>query len=381
MEGFAEAVIDWFHVHGRHDLPWQAERSPYRVWVSEVMLQQTRVDTVVRYFARFIERFPDVASLAAADADQVLHLWTGLGYYSRVRNLHAAAKTIVATHHGQVPNTLAGLTSLAGIGRSTAGAILALAFGKSAAILDANVKRVLARCFAIEGYPADSRTAATLWQLAEQLVPREPAGVSNTKRLASGVARTMEAARPTGSGNQVAAYTQGMMDLGAGLCTHRQPACPNCPLHDRCLARARDQIALYPGRKPARKLPVRTVTMFVLQDRAGRILLEKRPPNGVWGSLYSLPQVDGREETRLPAGLPHVRLQDGQPEHLASMRHGFTHFLLDISPVRYQVAETGPGVADSNRWLWYSSAEPVEVGLAAPAKKLLAAMAATRDTP
>jgi len=358
-DSFADAVIDWFEIHGRQDLPWQADPSPYRVWVSEIMLQQTRVGTVIPYFRRFMARFPDVAALAAADIDQVLHLWTGLGYYARARNLHKAARTIVEEHGGRFPDTLAELERLSGIGRSTAGAILALAHGRRAPILDGNVKRVLARCFAIEGYPGNGKTRSELWALAERLLQH---WLDDSH---------------TGSGrNRIAAYTQGMMDLGATLCTRTNPDCPQCPLQHRCLARQRGEIDRYPGRKPAKILPVRSVTMFILQDSEGRVLLEKRPPNGIWGSLYSLPQVETHDGApTLPANLSGLRLANEPHSELPPFSHSFTHFQLDITPLHYRLAQTVSAVADSGRWLWYSIADPAEVGLAAPVRKLLAALA------
>lgn len=390
MDGFADTVIDWFEEHGRHDLPWQPNPTPYRVWVSEIMLQQTRVGTVIPYFERFMARFPDVAALAAADIDQVLHLWTGLGYYARARNLHKAARTLVEEHGGGFPDTVEELERLRGIGRSTAGAILALAHGKRAPILDGNVKRVLARCFAIDGYPGDSKTQAKLWQLAERLLPRKvERGIGDTHRTWDIHARKTGRIR-----HPITAYTQGMMDLGATLCSRTNPDCPRCPLRDRCLARRRGEIDLYPGRKPARTLPVRSVTMFILQDREGRVLLEKRPPNGIWGSLYSLPQVEKPNQNSgdthaspaaniadmdLPAELsgPGPGPAHESPVELPPIRHGFTHFQLDIAPVLCKVNQKASTVADSDRWLWYSIAKPVEVGLAAPVRKLLAALAAT----
>ena len=325
-DGFADAVIDWFEIHGRQDLPWQADPSPYRVWVSEIMLQQTRVGTVIPYFRRFMARFPDVAALAAADIDQVLHLWTGLGYYARARNLHKAARTIVEEHGGRFPDTLAELDQLSGIGRSTAGAILALAHGRRAPILDGNVKRVLARCFAVEGYPGGSKTRSELWVLAERLLPHR---LSDSR---------------TGSGrSRIGAYTQGMMDLGATLCTRTNPDCPQCPLQPRCLARQRGETDRYPGKKPAKTLPVHSVIMLILQDAEGRVLLEKRPPNGIWGSLYSLPQIETHDGTpTLPAGLPGLRLANESPAELPPIRHGFTHFEIELLVA---VAETEGGVA------------------------------------
>lgn len=358
-DGFADAVIDWFETHGRRDLPWQANPTPYRVWVSEIMLQQTRVGTVIPYFQRFMARFPDVAALAAAEIDQVLHLWTGLGYYARARNLHKAARTIVEKHGGRFPDTVEELERLSGIGRSTAGAILTLAHGRPAPILDGNVKRVLARCFAVAGYPGSGKTRSELWALAERLLPCQ----SDESR--AGSAR-----------NRIAAYTQGMMDLGATLCTRTNPDCPQCPLQHCCLARRRGETDRYPGKKPPRKLPVRSVTMFILQDSEGQVLLEQRPPDGVWGSLYSFPQTETRDGTpTLPAGLPGLRLANEAPSELPPIRHGFTHFQLDITPLHYKLAQTASAVADSGRWLWYSIADPAEVGLAAPVRKLLATLA------
>ena len=401
-DGFADAVIDWFKKHGRHDLPWQTDPTPYRVWVSEIMLQQTRVGTVIPYFERFMGRFPDVAALAAADIDQVLHLWTGLGYYARARNLHKAARTIVDAHGGRFPDTVEELERLSGIGRSTAGAILALAHGRRAPILDGNVKRVLARCFAVDGYPGNGKTQAKLWKLAERLLPDSTGQTGDTHESIEDTHRTKDThATKAGGirGNPITAYTQGMMDLGATLCSRTNPDCPHCPLRDRCLARLHGEIDRYPGKKPARALPIRSVTMFILQGSEGHVLLEKRPPSGIWGSLYSLPQIEKSHQNsgdthaspsgdthaspapniadlKLPAELSGLRLAHESPVELPPIRHGFTHFQLDITPVLYKVNQTASSVADSNRWLWYSIVEPVEVGLAAPVRKLLATLAA-----
>lgn len=376
LDRFADSVISWFESHGRHDLPWQTDPSPYRVWVSEIMLQQTQVGTVFPYYQRFMARFPDVATLARADIDQVLHLWTGLGYYARARNMHKAARAIVETCRGRFPDTVEELIQLSGIGRSTAGAILALAHHRPAPILDGNVKRVLARCFAVEGYPGNSKVQSELWALAERLLPRQ-----------------MDDSRGGRIRSRIAAYTQGMMDLGATLCTRGNPDCLRCPLQSRCLAWQRGEIDRYPGKKPAKALPVRSVTMFILQDHEGRVLLEKRPPNGVWGSLYSLPEVDhGKDGTHgrpppnsvratggrptcvaltLPSGLPVLRFENEPPHQLEPITHGFTHFKLNIVPLRLRVESVESGAADSDRWLWYSIDDPAEVGLAAPVKRLL----------
>ncbi len=447
LAGFVDCMVAWSETHGRHDLPWQFDPSPYRVWVSEIMLQQTRVGTVIPYFQRFMARFPDVGALAAADIDQVLHLWAGLGYYARARNLHRAARTVVAKYGGKIPRSLAQLTSLSGIGRSTAGAILALGHDQPAPILDGNVNRVLARCFAVAGYPGNSKTLSELWALAEELAaqlagdanPLEPRG-GNTQnsdkhpKLRAWAIHPESAQKPqgrkrdtntsvkrAGSGvdgvrsgrarSRIAAYTQGMMDLGATLCTRTKPDCSNCPLRERCLARRQGEVERYPGKKPARNLPVRAVTMFIIHDRQGRVLLEKRPSEGIWGSLYSLPQIETRDGTptlgiygtatatgdgtpasniqalpeptaslvklKLPIKPAQLDFADDAVTALPRLRHGFTHFQLDISPVLCEVEVVGAAVADSDRWLWYSIDNPAEVGLAAPVQKLLAALAAS----
>ncbi|MEX2469177.1 MAG: A/G-specific adenine glycosylase [Pseudohongiellaceae bacterium] len=339
---FADKVLTWFDQHGRHDLPWQSDPTPYRVWVSEIMLQQTQVSTVIPYYQRFTARFPDVAALAAADSDQVLHLWTGLGYYARARNLHAAAQWVVDEHGGRFPDSVEALEALPGIGRSTAGAIFALATDKRAPILDGNVKRVLTRYHGIEGWPEQSAVKNRLWELAETLTP--------TRR--------------------VAAYTQAMMDLGATVCTRTRPACPHCPLNRGCAARAHDLTAQIPGRKPKKTLPVKTVTMFIIQNGDGEVLLEKRPPSGIWGGLYSLPEGPADAERPAFEGLT-VRTREART--LAPLRHTFSHYHLDIKPL-HLATRSATGVAESDRWLWYPLDHSLEVGLAAPVKKLLAGL-------
>ncbi|MGI9250363.1 MAG: A/G-specific adenine glycosylase [Pseudohongiellaceae bacterium] len=345
---FAHKLLAWYDEHGRHDLPWQinsSSPSPYSVWVSEVMLQQTQVSTVIPYYERFMARYPDVAALAAADVDQVLHLWTGLGYYARARNLHRAAAVIMDEHGGTFPQDVEQLAALPGIGRSTAGAIAALAMNIRAPILDGNVKRVLSRVFAIAGYPEQSQVKNTLWQLAESLLPHE----------------------------RVADYTQAIMDLGSLVCTRKQPLCAACPLQSDCKASKADAVDKLPERKPSRQLPVKSVTMFIVQNETGAVLLEKRPPSGVWGSLYSFPETPGnsKQQPELPT-LPiqaNRKISTKSPA-LPPMRHTFSHYHLDIQPLRLQASAT-PEVAESKRWLWYPLDNSVEVGLAAPVKKLL----------
>ncbi|MGB1880849.1 MAG: A/G-specific adenine glycosylase, partial [Gammaproteobacteria bacterium] len=261
----AARVIAWFEQHGRRDLPWQHPRTPYRVWLSEIMLQQTQVQTVVPYFIAFTERFPSLPALAAADIDAVLHLWSGLGYYSRARNLHRAARLVVEQHDGELPDSVEALEALPGIGRSTAAAIVAQAWDRPAAILDGNVKRVLARYHAEPGWPGDSAVLRRLWTLAEAHLP--------TTRACD--------------------YTQAMMDLGATVCTRSRPACPACPLREDCSARASDSQTRYPGPRPRRTLPERQTTFLILIDDHNRLLLERRPPAGIWGGLWCFPELGG----------------------------------------------------------------------------------------
>ena len=262
MDWFAERLLTWFHGHGRRDLPWQRNINAYRVWVSEIMLQQTQVKTVIPYYERFMARFPTVHDLAGAELDDVLHHWTGLGYYARGRNLHGAARVIVDDHGGELPPSVEELAALPGIGRSTAGAIAAIAGGVRAPILDGNVKRVLARFHAVSGYPGEAAVAKTLWGLADEHTPDR----------------------------RVADYTQAIMDLGATLCTRSRPGCSNCPVAERCQALAADQIDRYPGRKPKKEKPVRAARMFIVHDGEGACLLERRPDEGIWGGLWTPPE-------------------------------------------------------------------------------------------
>ncbi|HEY5717182.1 MAG TPA: A/G-specific adenine glycosylase [Motiliproteus sp.] len=335
---FQRAVLDWFDQHGRKDLPWQQPITPYRVWVSEIMLQQTQVGTVIPYFERFMTAFPSLESLAAAPIDQVLHHWTGLGYYARARNLHRAAQQVMAEHGGELPGLAQELETLPGIGRSTAGAIAAIAQGERAAILDGNVKRVLARFYAIPGWPGKSEVLNRLWQLAEQNTPAE----------------------------RVADYTQAMMDLGATCCTRARPNCESCPLNAGCAAYAERDPSRYPGAKPRRSLPQRQCWVLFAEDADGRILLEQRPPAGIWGGLWSLPQFESEAQLRQAAGLaPAVG------EALAPLRHTFSHFQLQIQPLRVAAdALQWPAVRDAAQ-CWYSVAEPVAIGLATPIKSLI----------
>lgn len=344
-EGFAERVLAWFDQHGRSGLPWQNPATPYRVWVSEVMLQQTQVTTVIPYFERFMERFPDIESLAEAPVDDVLHLWSGLGYYARARNLHRAAQQLVADHGGEFPDDIDSVRALPGIGRSTAAAILSLAKGRAHAILDGNVKRVLARHAAVDGWPGRASVERELWGLAEARTPSE----------------------------RVAAYNQAMMDLGALVCLRRQPRCGVCPVATDCEARQQGNPEAYPARKPAPAKPVRRTRMLLLV-RDGRVLLVQRPPAGVWGGLWCPPEcdpeVDVERHCRDALGLD---VADIQP--WSTLRHTFSHFHLDIEPVQASViGSQRDAVMEGEGSVWYNIASPQAKGLAAPVSRLIAGL-------
>ncbi|WP_422141576.1 A/G-specific adenine glycosylase [Vreelandella salicampi] len=336
---FQKRLLAWFDQHGRHDLPWQSPRTPYRVWVSEIMLQQTQVATVIDYFNRFMARFPTLDALARAPQDEVLHLWTGLGYYARARNLHKAAQVALAEHGGELPvESEEALIALPGIGRSTAGAIIAQSTGKRAVILDGNVKRSLTRLHAVPGWPGRPAVERKLWSLADYYTP--------AKRLAD--------------------YTQAMMDFGATLCKRGQPACVACPFSDVCLAFAHGEVQHYPESKPKKALPTRQTFMLLLQDAKGRVWLEQRPPSGLWGGLWSLPQFDTQQALD-----DWVAMHTVAPQHEPArpvFTHTFSHFRLEISP-QPVVCTTLTGVRENG--VWYDLNDPPELGLAAPVKRLL----------
>lgn len=339
----AGPLLAWHEHHGRHDLPWQIDPSPYRVWISEVMLQQTQVATVIPYFERFIGRFPTIDRLAAAEQDEVLALWSGLGYYARARNLHRAARVVMEAHGGRFPETLEAAMTLPGIGRSTAGAILALACGQRHPILDGNAKRVLCRYFGIEGWPGRSATERQLWSLAEEQTPD----------------------------CQTARYTQAIMDLGATVCRRGKPDCGRCPLAYTCIARLHDRQSELPAPRPRRSRPTRQIAMLLLLDDEDRVLLLRRPPSGVWGGLWSLPEIPRGDD---PVGWCREVLACGaRPRSdLAPVKHGFTHFELDILP-RVLDLEAPPGrVMDADDWLWYNPRAPHQIGLPAVVDRLLA---------
>ncbi|MGD9985018.1 MAG: A/G-specific adenine glycosylase, partial [Porticoccaceae bacterium] len=347
---FSARLLAWFDQHGRHDLPWQREPSPYRVWLSEIMLQQTQVGTVIPYFERFVAAFPDVAALAAAPIDSVLHHWTGLGYYARARNLHRTARMLTEQYGGQFPIALDELTALPGIGRSTAGAIVAIAFGQRAAILDGNVKRVLARHGAIAGWPGQADVARQLWEIAERLTPTE----------------------------RVADYTQAIMDLGATLCTRTRPACDRCPVRTDCRARGEGAPEQYPGRQSKAATPIRETLFLILRNPTGEVLLEQRPPTGIWGGLWSFPECAPATDIEIHCDALGYRALDWQAG--LPRRHLFSHYRLDYTPVEVAVAPRF-AVADGDTRRWVLPAAPGALGLPAPAKKLLAELADTSATP
>ncbi|TAM13016.1 MAG: A/G-specific adenine glycosylase [Nevskiaceae bacterium] len=341
---YAERLLVWYDRAGRHDLPWQKPRTPYRVWLAEIMLQQTQVATVIPYFQHFIARFPDVQALAAAAPDEVLAAWSGLGYYARARNLHAAARRIVGELGGNWPQTLDGWLALPGIGRSTAGAVLAQAFGQRHAILDGNVRRVLARHTGIAGWPGVPAVARELWTVAEQRLPH--------RRLAD--------------------YTQAQMDLGALLCTARNPRCAECPVAADCVALRENHVAQLPTPRPRRERPRRVLELLLVGDGNGRWLLERRPPAGIWGGLWCPPLVETAQQRQawcVARGITVSRWR-----RLAAVEHGFTHFQLEMRPRVACLTTAGRGARaadDAARWLTVD--EVLALGLPAPVRRLFVA--------
>ena len=347
MDWFAKHLLAWFQQHGRKDLPWQANINPYRVWVSEIMLQQTQVATVVGYYQRFMQRFPDVPSLAQAEIDEVLHLWTGLGYYARGRNLHKSAQIILAEHNGQLPHDQQQLEALPGIGRSTAGAIRAISMDQRGVILDGNVKRVLARFHAVEGHYSQAAVSKALWQLAEKHTPDQ----------------------------SVAAYTQGIMDLGATVCLRSRANCQVCPLRKRCQALATDRVTELPTKKKSAPKPVRQARFFIVSLPDQQILLEQRPQSGIWGGLCNPPERPTQTSTEsfLQSQGIHVndvlQQRDGPP-----FRHTFSHFHLDIQPT-YISLKRQPNMLQEGEQRWVSLTRLRDsdeaIGLSAAALRLL----------
>ncbi|NEV62026.1 A/G-specific adenine glycosylase [Thiorhodococcus minor] len=339
---FAQRLLHWRDRHGRTDLPWQRDRTPYRVWVSEIMLQQTQVAVVIPYFERFMARFPGLIELAEADLEGVLAHWSGLGYYARARNLHRAAREIRDQHGGCFPTDLAAVQALPGIGRSTAGAILSLACGQRHPILDGNVKRVLTRHFGIEGWPGKSDVLARLWGLAEGCTPAE----------------------------RVGDYNQGMMDLGATICTRHRPACQDCPVGKSCLARAQGRQSELPAPKPPKALPTRATLMLAVRNADGEILMEQRPPTGIWGGLWSLPEV-AAETTPEQWCLTHFGAKPSQVEMLPQRRHTFSHYRLIIQVAALRVETTPNAIGERSDLRWEPIANAQQLGLPAPVSRIL----------
>jgi A/G-specific adenine glycosylase len=344
LDFFAARLLAWFEAHGRHDLPWQLDATPYRVWISEIMLQQTQVRTVIPYYERFVARFPDVAGLAAAPLDAVLAHWSGLGYYARARNLHRAAGLVVETHGGALSKSHDELVRLPGIGRSTAAAILALSSGQRQAILDGNVKRVLARFHAIVGWPGNTAVAKELWQRADEHTPS----------------------------SRVAEYTQAIMDLGATVCVRGQPECGRCPVVAGCAAHDAGIERELPTARARRERPARRVRVLVVQNAVGDTLLERRPAQGIWGGLLSFPEIgtddDARDWCRRELGG-----RVAEATELAKVEHAFSHFDLTLEPVQLALEGGESAVMDGDRWVWYKSHEPLPGGIAAPIEKILRA--------
>ncbi|WP_261817476.1 A/G-specific adenine glycosylase [Vibrio gallicus] len=342
MTPFAQQVLDWYHKYGRKHLPWQQNKNAYKVWLSEIMLQQTQVATVIPYFERFITQFPDITSLANTDIDKVLHLWTGLGYYARARNLHKAAQIVRDQHAGVFPTQFEEVLALPGVGRSTAGAILSSVYNQPHAILDGNVKRVLARANAVEGWPGIKAVENRLWDIAKTHTPDQ----------------------------DVEHYNQAMMDMGAMVCTRSKPKCSLCPIQPLCVANQHDSQALYPTKKPSKTKPVKQ-TRFIILHCQGRVWLEKRPPAGIWGGLHCFPEASISDENQL-VNLDYKLIKTEQT--LISFRHTFSHYHLDITPILYDLSDQPTQVMEHNQGIWYNLSKPQQLGLAAPVKALLSTL-------
>ncbi|EIJ42441.1 A/G-specific adenine glycosylase [Beggiatoa alba B18LD] len=344
---FSQHLLAWFEQAGRKNLAWQQNPTAYRVWVSEIMLQQTQVTTVIPYYERFMQRFPTIHDLANAPLDEVLHHWTGLGYYARARHLHKTAQTLCEHYQGEFPNTLEAMQALSGIGRSTAGAILALSQGQRQTILDGNVKRVLCRYHAIPNPPTDSQTIAQLWQLAEQHTPNI----------------------------QVANYTQAIMDLGATVCTRTKPACQTCPVQADCLAYQQGNPTAYPVRKPSKTLPTKNTIFLIIQRPDGCVLLQQRPQTGIWGGLWAFPECTQLKEVETWMKTQ-LQLDNYQIKQGTNLKHTFTHFHLEITPLYLLINQTPPTISLLHT-CWYDLYNPPTIGLATPVVKFLKQLAKT----
>ncbi len=351
-DSYAKRLLRWFDVSGRHDLPWQHPRTPYRVWLSEIMLQQTQVRVVVPYFERFVAALPDVRALADASLDEVLALWSGLGYYARARNLHAAARACLERHGGDLPRDFDALLALPGIGRSTAGAILSQAWGDRFPILDGNVKRVLCRVHGVAGWPGLPAIEKALWTVAEGHVQGVPDG-------------------------RMADYTQAQMDFGATLCTRHDPACVLCPLQDGCVALREGRVDDLPTPKPGKPLPERHALALLLRDTQGRVLLQRRPPTGIWAALWSLPEHADHDAARAWF-TGHVGDGYDDAEALDAIAHGFTHYRLTLQPLAWREVALKPAVRDNDDLRWIDASDLAGLGIPAPVRTLLVAQLPSR---
>ncbi|PRQ64315.1 A/G-specific adenine glycosylase [Vibrio sp. V01_P9A10T6] len=342
MTPFANAILKWYDAYGRKHLPWQQNKTAYSVWLSEIMLQQTQVATVIPYFERFMQRFPTVIDLANAEQDEVLHLWTGLGYYARARNLHKAAKIVASEYGGEFPLDIEQMNALPGIGRSTAAAVLSSVYKQPHAILDGNVKRTLARCFAVEGWPGQKKVETQLWQHAEQNTPAQ----------------------------DVDKYNQAMMDMGAMVCTRSKPKCTLCPVESFCIANKQNNPLDYPGKKPKTDKPTKQ-TWFVMLHHNHQVWLEQRPQSGIWGGLFCFPE---NSNSAIEDQLDHRAIKESAIRSirpLIAFRHTFSHYHLEITPILVELSQQPNIIMEASKGLWYNLAQPEQIGLAAPVKQLL----------
>jgi A/G-specific adenine glycosylase len=339
---FANAILKWYDAYGRKHLPWQQNKTAYSVWLSEIMLQQTQVATVIPYFERFMQRFPSVIDLANADQDEVLHLWTGLGYYARARNLHKAAKIVASEYGGEFPLDVEQMNALPGIGRSTAAAVLSSVYKQPHAILDGNVKRTLARCFAVEGWPGQKKVETQLWLHAEQNTPAQ----------------------------DVDKYNQAMMDMGAMVCTRSKPKCTLCPVESFCIANKQNNPLDYPGKKPKTDKPTKQ-TWFVMLHHNHQVWLEQRPQSGIWGGLFCFPE---HPNNSIEDQLDHRAIKESAIRSirpLIAFRHTFSHYHLEITPILVELSQQPNIIMEASKGLWYNLTQPEQIGLAAPVKQLL----------
>ncbi|PHS70991.1 MAG: A/G-specific adenine glycosylase [Methylophaga sp.] len=338
---FSDRLLIWFDLYGRKDLPWQQNPTPYQVWLSEIMLQQTQVSSVIPYYQRFTNTFPDIKALANASMDDVLALWTGLGYYARARNLHKTARIMIAEHQGDMPLTLEQLLALPGIGRSTAGAIMTLAHHQNFPILDGNVKRVLTRYFAISGWPGNKKIEDQLWLKATQLLPK----------------------------TRIANYIQAQMDLGATLCTRSKPDCEHCPLNIDCQAWQQGNVTSYPTPKAKKLIPTRQTNWLIAQSIDNKILLQQRPTHGIWGGLWSFPEISNQDNIELCYNQFNIDVTSiiNRPV----IHHVFTHFKLDIQPHILRCTVTSNKIAENKNLVWYKISDALKLGLPSPVKSFI----------